>query len=98
MSTVDVSQQRNPLMCGIAGLTLNTRPAARSWPRCSPGCRTMLEDRGPDSAAVAIDDGTGTLNVVKDVGGAEQVCADLYIAGAPGYQGWATPGWPPSRP
>ena len=74
-------------MCGIAGLTLKDPGLRPELGAMLAGMLTMLEERGPDSAGVAIYDGTGTLNVIKDVGGAEQICAKFGIAGAPGYQG-----------
>jgi glutamate synthase domain-containing protein 1 len=74
-------------MCGIAGLTLKDPALRPKLGAMLAGMLVMLEERGPDSAGVAIYDGAGTLAVTKDIGGAGQVCARFGIADAPGYQG-----------
>jgi methylamine---glutamate N-methyltransferase subunit A len=74
-------------MCGIAGLTLKDPALRPKLGAMLAGMLVMLEERGPDSAGVAIYDGAGALSVTKDIGRAGRVCADYGIADAPGYQG-----------
>ena len=74
-------------MCGIAGLTLKDPGLRPELGAMLAGMLVMLEERGPDSAGVAVYDGVGALTVTKDIGGAGQVCGRFAIADAPGYQG-----------
>jgi methylamine---glutamate N-methyltransferase subunit A len=74
-------------MCGIAGLTLKDPGLQPKLGAMLTGMLTMLNERGPDSAGVAIYDGHGELAVTKDVGGAPDVCERFGIADAAGYQG-----------
>jgi glutamate synthase domain-containing protein 1 len=73
-------------MCGIVGLHLKT---AELYPRLGELLVPMLvsmSSRGPDSAGVALHNGD-TMDVVKDVGRPEQICARHGIVDRGGFQG-----------
>lgn len=74
-------------MCGIAGLTLKDPGLQPKLGAMLTGMLTMLGERGPDSAGVAIYDHQHELSITKDVGGAAEVCERFGIAGSHGYQG-----------
>jgi len=73
-------------MCGIAGLALNDPALEPELGALLTGMLTALDERGPDSAGVAIYDRHHDLTVTKDVGHAVDVCEKFAIKDASGYQ------------
>ncbi|WP_028920808.1 glutamine amidotransferase [Pseudonocardia acaciae] len=74
-------------MCGIVGLHLKDREL---YPRLGALLVPMLESmasRGPDSAGIALYDGDGGMDVVKDVGAPADICREHGIGGRGGFQG-----------
>lgn len=74
-------------MCGIAGLTLRDRGLEPRLGEMLTAMLAALDERGPDSAGVAIYEDIGKLAVTKDVGHAVEVCRKFKIRDARGYQG-----------
>ncbi|HTR92182.1 MAG TPA: hypothetical protein VMI73_10625 [Trebonia sp.] len=74
-------------MCGIAGLTLLDEGLEPRLGTLLTNMLIALDERGPDSAGVAIYHSGGQLDVAKDVGRPGDVCDRFGIPGARGYQG-----------
>ena len=74
-------------MCGIAGLTLLDESLEPRLGTLLTDMLSALEERGPDSAGVAVYHGDGQLDVAKDVGGPGDVCQRFGIPAARGSQG-----------
>jgi methylamine---glutamate N-methyltransferase subunit A len=74
-------------MCGIAGLALRDPALEPHLGAMLTTMLTALDERGPDSAGVAIYDRDKQLAVTKDVGHAVEVCGKFAISQAGGYQG-----------
>ena len=75
------------LMCGIAGLALRDPGLEPNLGAMLTGMLTALDERGPDSAGVAIYGRDTKLAVTKDVGHAVDICQKFAIGQAVGYQG-----------
>ncbi len=73
-------------MCGIAGLALKDPALESNLGAMLTTMLTALDERGPDSAGVAIYDRKHELKVTKDVGHAVDICEKFAIAQAAGYQ------------
>jgi glutamate synthase domain-containing protein 1 len=72
-------------MCGIAGLALRDPALEPNLGAMLTGMLTALDERGPDSAGVAIYD-RDRLTITKDVGHAVDICQRFAIGQAAGYQ------------
>jgi glucosamine 6-phosphate synthetase-like amidotransferase/phosphosugar isomerase protein len=72
-------------MCGIAGLALRDPALEPSLGAMLAGMLAALDERGPDSAGVAIYD-HDQLTITKDVGHATDICQKFAIGRAAGYQ------------
>jgi glutamate synthase domain-containing protein 1 len=73
-------------MCGIAGLTLRDQAMEPRLGAMLTAMLAALDERGPDSAGVAVYDDADGLAVTKDVGHAVDVCRRFGIGNAHGYQ------------
>jgi methylamine---glutamate N-methyltransferase subunit A len=72
-------------MCGIAGLALRDPALEPRLGAMLTGMLAALDERGPDSAGVAIYD-RDRLTITKDVGHATDICQKFAIAQQAGYQ------------
>jgi len=73
-------------MCGIAGIALRDPALEPNLGAMLTGMLTALDERGPDSAGVAIYD-HDQVTITKDVGHAVDICQKFGIGQAVGYQG-----------
>jgi methylamine---glutamate N-methyltransferase subunit A len=72
-------------MCGIAGIALRDPALEPDLGAMVTGMLTALDERGPDSAGVAIYD-HDRLTISKDVGHAVDICRTFAIQRLSGYQ------------